>query len=298
MKPFLPMFHALPPPSDQELSRVRQAADLKVSLLIPARNSGHALEATAVEAHRYLSQHFGSSFEIILIPNSHTGQSADSSLAVAQTLAARFSQIQICTHLGPVGKGAALRSGFLMSRGEIIFFTDADLPYELRFFEEAAELLGAGYDFVTGNRRLSSSHFNIPVKLLPLAYGRHRMGLAFNAAVRLLIPLKTSDTQAGIKALSRRFACEAFQHLSCPGFFFDLELFLVQQAGGYRHRELPVTLFLNSEKSTVKIFRDLFLAGYWLTRITVRNLLGKYRAAIQAPTLLENLDRTESEVSS
>jgi hypothetical protein len=157
--------------------------------------------------------------------------------------------------------------------------TDADLPYELEFFTRATRELSSGIDFVTGNRRLGSSEFSLPVELLPVAYNRHRLGLAFNAVVRLLFGVRTTDTQAGIKAMSRRFAEAAFSDQVCPGFFFDLEFFLTAQGRGFQHRELPVVLRLESEKSTVRIVRESLQAAYWLSRIFALKLRAHYGSA-------------------
>ena len=256
-------------------------ADLEVSLIIPARNSSHTLEATVTEAHEYLRRRYGSSFEIILVPNPDPENPGDQSIDVAHALAERFQEVRVCPHFTPRGKGAAVRTGFLTSRGKWIFFTDADLPYDLDFFDQAALRLKSGFDLVTGNRRLPSSHFHIPVTLLPLAYGRHRLGLWFNRLVRWLLPITTTDTQAGIKALSRRMAVEAFSRQSCPGFLFDLEIFLTANGLGYFQTDLPVTLHLNSEKSTVRILRECLLVANWLSRIRFRNLKRAYGASFR-----------------
>jgi hypothetical protein len=94
--------------------------------------------------------------------------------------------------------------------------------------------------------------------------------------VRAFFPVNTTDTQAGIKAMSRELAREAFSRLECPGFFFDLEIFLTARAKKMRQIDLPVLLFLNTEKSTVRIIRESFLAAYWLSRIYLRQLKGVY----------------------
>ncbi len=259
---------------------------LEVSLIIPAKNSSQTLEKTVTEAHEFLNKRY-SAFEIILVPTLDSRTPEDDSDLVADRLAQKFSSVRVCRHYSPRGKGAAVRTGFLNSKGKWIFFTDADLPYNLDFFDRAANQLKSGYDFVTGNRRLPSSQFHLPVSLLPLAYGRHRLGLWFNRIVRWLLPISTTDTQAGIKALSRRLALEAFSRQTCPGFLFDLELFLTAKGLGYSQTELPVTLYLNSEKSTVRILRECILVANWLSRIRIQNLRKRYgQSANQTQNIL------------
>ncbi len=259
---------------------------VEVSLIIPARNSAHSLEQAVGEADRFLRARFQHSYEIILVPNPSLQDKLDLSREAAQDLATRFPAVRVHPHALPPGKGAAIRTGFGFARGKWIFLTDADLPYDLSFFDGAALKLQEGYDLVTGNRRLPSSYFCVPVNLLPLTYSRHRLGLGFNRLVRLLLPIQTTDTQAGIKALSRRLAVEVFNRQSCPGFLYDLEIFLTAHGQGYLQTSIPVTLFLNSEKSTVRILRECLLVANWLTRILWRNKMGAYGKQARPRSLL------------
>lgn len=273
---------AMPPlPAGADAARGPEAGgpSVRASLIIPARNAADSIEKAALEAHRFLERAFPGSFELILVPNPRPGYTDDRTESVARALASRLPGIRVAPHLFPPGKGAALRTGFLASRGELVFFTDADLPYDLEFLERATRKLEEGHDLVTGNRRLPESEFDLPVHLMKLAYGRHRLGLLFNRAARLLFPIGTTDTQAGIKAMSRRLASAAFGRQACPGFFFDLEIFLTAMENSYRITELPVTLFLNSEKSTVRLLREAWLATFWLLRLAVRNHRRAYRIA-------------------
>lgn len=253
---------------------------ISASLLIPARQAAHALEETVEKARAAMSRVYSDqpgSYEIILIPNPRPGDTEDQSGEIADRLAAKYpEQVRSIHHHLPQGKGAALRTGFLHSKGNSIFFTDADLPYDLDFIRQAKTHLEQDCELVTGNRRLDLSFFDLPLELLPLAYKRHRLGLLFNWTVRILFPIQTTDTQAGIKGMSRRLALEAFSRQICPGFFFDLELFLTALNSSCQIKELPVTLFLNTEKSTVRLIRDAILATFWLLRLAIRNRMGAY----------------------
>lgn len=254
-------------------------ACLEATLLIPVCDGADHLEFSVPRAYAYLEKRFGRSFEILIVPNNCASPGGDDRTAeVANALEARFPvvrQIRIPPDQ-PHGKGAALREGAYASRGRHVFFTDADLPYDLEFFDEAVRQLDAGADLVTGNRRLPGSRLEAPFELLRFAWKRHRVGAAFNRITRLMLGLHTTDTQAGIKAMSRRLAAAAFSRVSCPGFFFDLELFLTARAQGYRAVELPVTLTLRSENSTTFLVRELLVGLAWLVRIAWRDRRGLY----------------------
>lgn len=233
------------------------------------------LEHTVLSIRDYLQNRFSDGFEIIIIPNGSSVE-GDQTYKVAKELARRFPEVNLVNHQVAPGKGAALRTGFAQSLGKWVFFIDADFPYDLSFFTIAAKLLEDGVDFISGNRRLRESQFNIPVPLLHLAYRRHCIGLVFNRIVRFLFPIKTSDTQAGIKAMSHRMAEAAFSRQTCPGFLFDIEFFLCCDGFNFRSAEIPVTFFLRSEKSTIQLWREGVQAGIWLAKIFWRYKRGWY----------------------
>ncbi len=249
---------------------------LEVSFLIPAHRAESQLQDTVEKVHHYLQSNYPGSFEIILVPNGNK-QGQDLTLEAAEKLSQRFSEVKTCkTALRLGGKGIALKNGFFASRGKRIFFSDADLPYDLSFFDEAKILMDQGYEFITGNRRLPNSRFTLPVSVLPLAYKRHRLGLKFNSLTRMLFPIQSRDTQAGIKAMSRAFAEKAFQRMICDGFLFDVEFFLVAKEFETKRAELPIHLYLNHEKTTVRIFHETLSIGPMLGRILKNYYQGHY----------------------
>lgn len=263
---------------------------LQVSFLIPARSIDPSFRLHLSAIHSFLRARFQDQFEIIIIPNPKPNTTS-TVIKDCEILSKEFSQVRSIPHRCPPqtpGKGAAIFTGFSHSQGKWIWFTDSDLPYGLNFFDRASELHHKGVDFITGNRRLPTSHFIVPVALLKLAASRHRLGLLFNRFARLFLPLHTTDTQAGIKAMTHEFANAAFHQLTCPGFFFDLELFLTASFCGFSHRELEVELHLNTEKSTVRIIRESVLALYWLARIILQTKVGHYKQINNAATLKVN----------
>ena len=249
----------------------------QVSLLVPAHHCSEQLLENIPILHAFFSEHFPRRFEIILIPNPVLEDPA--TLLAAQKLAKRFPEVRACVTSVNPGKGQALKEGFGMARGRWIFTTDADLPFDLAFFLEAGRMLKLGFHLVTGNRRLPYSRFRIPTRVLHMVYQRVLLGRLFNFFVRMLFPIHTTDTQAGIRAMTRETALEVFRRQVCPLYSYDIEMFLTVQGTGRRIAELPVVLNLPSEKSTIRIFRSGFIALYWITRIFGLYLRGHYSRA-------------------
>lgn len=251
------------------------------SFLIPTHYSGTECLQTARSIHQALRDlgHAPGSFEILLLPN---GENGEDPRALAHALRSPEAddlptEVFVLPQPPIAGKGSALRAGVKSASGRWIAMTDADLPYRLHALGKAEKLLLQGYDWITLNRRTAESTFTLPLDLLPIAFGRHRLGLLFNRAVRTLFGIQTRDTQSGLKFFDGEFARAAFERVSSPTFFYDVELFLVSQQGGFDRAEIPAELTLRDEKSTVRLLRDATQALCWLGRIWIQNRRGRYR---------------------
>lgn len=249
------------------------------SLIIPVRRPPELFMEHIRDICAYFADRALLPFELILVPNSAPGDESDPAQELSARLADELKGVRCVPHSGRPGKGLAIQTGVRASRGRYIFFTDADLPYSLQFFVEAVALLKSGTALVVGNRRRPESWFEVPVPLLQYVYSRHRLGLLFNRAVRFLLPIPFTDTQAGIKAMTRELAQAAFSRDICPGFFFDLEIFLSADGLGLEMVDLPVHFTQHDETTTVRFVRSALSALYWLARIKVRHMRGYYRAA-------------------
>lgn len=249
----------------------------KISLLVPVHDSPELLEENVPILLSFFSAHYGERFEIILIPNPILKDTP--TLTAARKLARRHLKVRVCPTAVLPGKGLALKEGFGMARGRLIYTIDADLPYDLGFFLDAEKLLERGFHLVLGNRRLPVSRFRMPVGVLKLVYRRFLVGLWFNRALRLFFPVGTSDTQAGIRAMTRDTAEAVFRRQVCPSFMHDVEMILTVRETGRRLAELPVLLHLKTEKSTVRILRAGLDSLFWLSRIAWLRAKGHYSNA-------------------
>lgn len=250
---------------------------IEVSVIVPT-TPGYSslLNRTVQELVSHFRKTHAHQFEIVVVTNGKASKALESLHAEVRSLANTHPEIRTAHVTGKPGKGAALQLGFANSSGRYICFTDADLPYELSFFSRALKQLENGAHLVSGNRRLPESRFDVPVSNLKLAYSRHCLGLLFNRFVRLMLPIETRDTQAGIKAMSRYLAQSTFSNQICGGFHFDLEIFLTAKEENLPIFELPVRLFLENEKSTVRVVKETIGTLYWLWRITFRYWTGGY----------------------
>jgi glycosyltransferase involved in cell wall biosynthesis len=160
---------------------------LRVSIVLPAFNEeanirGAIGEATAT-AERLFAEH-----EIIVVDDG----SRDRTAAIAKEIAERDRRIRVICHGRNRGYGEALRSGFLASRLDFVFFTDADLQFDMDEIERFLPFAGT-VDVVAGYRVNRQD---------PLS--RRLMAYAWNLFVRVLFYVPVRDIDCAFKLLDRQ----------------------------------------------------------------------------------------------
>ncbi|MFW0151276.1 glycosyltransferase family 2 protein [Mycobacterium sp. smrl_JER01] len=205
-----------------------------VSLVIPVRNEARNVAWV-------LEQITDDVDEIILVD----GASTDATLITAL----RYRpDITVVPQEG-VGKGSALRTGFLAATGDIIVMMDADgsmAPQEIRHY---VHFLRNGYDFVKGSRFIGGGG---SLDITPFRKLGNRFLLAvFNS----LYDSDLTDLCYGFCAFHRRYL-ELLQ-LSATGFEIEAEMTVQAMQAGLRIAEVPsLEMPRRSGKSNLRAVRD------------------------------------------
>lgn len=194
----------------------------RLSLVFPVfdeeRNVGPLLESALALAPRLATP-----FEVIVVDDG----SRDRSAAIVEAWARRDARVRLLHHPTNVGYGAALRSGLRAARGEWVFFTDADLQFDLA---ELEHLLARASDaeLVVGYRAPRRDPWNR--RLLAWGWGR---------LVRALFGLRVRDIDCAFKVFHRP-VLEALP-IESLGAFVSTELLVRATRAGFRVVEVPVT---------------------------------------------------------
>lgn len=259
---------------------------LEVSLLVPVHvpRPVEWVRRAMAPTIAFLRERWGASFEVILAPCGPVGVGDDLGYSLGN-LAAPGTPLQLLPTIPAGGDvhGLALRAAFLKSRGRVLFTLNLEQPCDPAFFQRAFDEVSKGIDLVHANRRMPESRFRIPVRVLPFVYARHRLGLAFNRLVKLLLPVATTDTHAGNLAMSRRMATEGFALQRFPGFLFDVELSVIASTLSMGQKDLPERLYLSEEKPSSRVFRETVTIAWRLPILWWRFLRGLYAPMGRAP---------------
>ena len=184
-----------------------------VSLVLPAYNEVLNLERAVAEASGPLAR-IDPAWEIILVDDAST----DGTGALADRLAAEYGDgphgpfVRAVHHAENKGLGGAVRSGFQAARGEVVIYTDSDLPFDMNELEAAhARLIETGADIVCGYR--ANGHPGLKRKVYSAGYG---------TLVRAALGVRVQDVNFALKVMRREVLGAV--HLTTDGSFIDAEL--------------------------------------------------------------------------
>lgn len=209
-------------------------------------NENKIIAQTARDAYNYMTENFGSDFEIIF---SNDG-STDGCDRTVEKLG--LPNVRVVGHKNNAGKGRAVREAVLVSNGDIVVFTDADLAYGLSVVGEAVKIFEKQKcDMVIGSRQLHKDGYDgytifrkiaskVYIKVLGLAGG-----------------FTLSDSQCGFKAFKGDLARKIFSYCKTDGFAFDLEAILLAIKINSEIVEMPVKI-INHRESKVHVMSDAF----------------------------------------
>lgn len=235
-----------------------------LSVVVPAYNEERRLPQTLEIIDAFLAkQSYGS--ELIIIDDG----SADKTSAVVEAYGINHPRIKLIRN-DHRGKGYAVRTGVLASRGHIVLFSDADLSTPIEEIGEMLPWFERGYGVVIGSREGKGA------RRIKEPFYRHIMGRVFNMVVRILTVRGIDDTQCGFKAFRDDVARDVFTRMKLYGenakkitdamvTGFDVEVLFLAQKAGVKIREVPVEWRYGTEtkvnplKDSWRNFRDVVM---------------------------------------
>lgn len=195
-----------------------------LSVVLPAYNEADNIDE-AIEGSVNALRALVRDWEVIVVDDG----SADDTASRVAAWSVREPGVRLVKHPQNRGYGAALRSGFRAARMDFVFFTDADLQFDLT---ELSLLLPhtRRYDIVAGYRHDRQDPWNR--RLNAWAWGR-LVDAVFDVGVR--------DVNCAFKVFRRDVLDRVV--IRSDGAFVNTEILAKARARGVRVRQVPVTHF-------------------------------------------------------
>lgn len=232
-----------------------------ISVVIPAYNEAERLGSTLERTVEYLSRR-GVSYEVLVVDDG----SRDRTIEVAEAFAG--NGVRVIRHESNRGKGAAIKTGVLASRGAEVLLSDADASTPIEELEKLQRRL-AEAPVVLGSRSVAGSDIR-----QHQPFYRELMGKTFNRIIRVAGVRGLNDTQCGFKLLDGVVAREIGAELTIDGFAYDVELVWLARRRGYKVVEVGV-VWVDSPDSRVDPIRSSLSMLRDLVRMRIRHSGGR-----------------------
>ena len=185
-------------------------------------------------------------YEILIVDDCST----DATGAIADQLAAIDDRVRVVHHDVNRKLGGSIKTGLAEARGDLVLYTDADMPFDLKDLEKALRLLRV-YDADI----VSAYRFDRTGEGAKRALYSH----VYNTLIKTVLRVRLRDVNFAFKVVRRR----VLEHLELKseGSFIDVELLARAQRMGFYIIQFGVDYFPRargtSTLSSWKVIRDI-----------------------------------------
>jgi len=242
-----------------------------ISVIFPAFNEEGNIRCTVETALTVLPK-IATRWEVIVVDDG----SSDATALICDDLKARYPEVEVICHGQNRGYGAALKSGIMSAKYDLIFFSDSDGQFDLRDLQQLISW-SEDYDIVAGYRAKRHDPLH-----------RRINALGWNALVRLVLGIKIRDIDCAFKLFRR----SVFDHIQirCVGAMVNTEILAQATRLGMRIHQVKVNHFPRrygkqsgaNPRVIVIAFRELGRLWRKLRRVKP-DQTGLYSATNEAP---------------
>ena len=236
----------------------------KLSVFFPMWNEQdyivRAVDAAREECDDLIASGDISDYEVIVVDDASTDRTGE----IAADLAARDPRVKVVTHPENRKLGGSMKSGFEAATGDLVLYTDADLPFDMHDVHKAIRLLRYyDADIVSAYRFDRTGE----------GWVRTVYSSLYNAMVRVLFGVRFRDINFAFKLCRTRIFDKVT--LRSEGSFIDAELIVKAKRHGFEVIQFGVDYFprtrgvstLSSPAVIAKILREAFSLRREIRRI-------------------------------
>jgi glycosyltransferase involved in cell wall biosynthesis len=202
-----------------------------ISVVLPMYNEEAYVERAVKAVRAALREVGGEGHEILIVDDASTDRTG----ALADAIAQADPSVRVLHNDRNRTLGGSLRRGYAAATGDLILYTDADLPFDLQEVPRAVRLLEYQQADVLAAYRFDRTSEGLLRTLYTLVY---------SALIRTLFALRLRDVNFSFK-LFRRSLLDTFE-LKSEGSFIDAEFLLRSRKAGASIIQIGVDYFPRS----------------------------------------------------
>jgi glycosyltransferase involved in cell wall biosynthesis len=223
-----------------------------VTFVVPAYDEERGI-AGVVE--RLAALELGVPVEILVVDDG----SRDGTARVLEGLSARVPRLSVVRHARNKGYGAALKTGFLRARHDVVVITDGDGTYPEARIADLLARVDDGADMAVGSRTGADVH-------IPLVRRPAKAFLRWLASY--LAGTEIPDLNSGLRAIRRELVVR-YRPILPDGFSFTTTITLASLTNDHRVDYVQIDYAKRSGRSKIRPIRDTL--GF--TQLIVRTVL-------------------------
>ncbi len=210
------------------------------SVIVPCFNEEGAIASTIKAISATLKDR--GPFEILIVDDGST----DGSATILEQLKAQHLALRIIPHSRNFGYGAALKTGIIHARSNVIVITDADGTYPIDRIPDLLREMEAGADMVVGARIGADVTYSM-LRRIPKVF--------LKAYVAWIAGQPVADMNSGLRAF-RRDVAEQFLAILPDSFSFTTTITLAMLTNRHRVVYMPISYAKRTGQSKIKPVRD------------------------------------------
>ena len=235
-----------------------------LSIVIPLFNEERRLKYSFHNIKKLIKNKKIEKIEIIFVDDGSTDKSKQIIYNFIKNLD-KSVDAQLINVKKNLGKGHALRKGFLASKNEWVLTSDVDFSVPiiclLNWINKS--YISQKFDIYFGSRALKKSY---------VISSKHRifLGKIYRYLILLFFKINIKDTQCGFKLYKRKKTRSIFLNLTRFEFDHDLEIALLARKKNIKIKELPVT-WKHTSDSKVNVIKDSLKMFFGIFILFFRN---------------------------
>ena len=218
---------------------------MELSLVLPCYNEAEHVDRSVPRLIGFLDA-MKLDYELVFVDDASRDDTRERLARLAQAYSGH--RIRVLHHPHNLGRGAAVRDGFLASQGEILGYLDVDLEVDVVYVLAMVMAIRGGTDVAVGAR---------VYRVQPRYWYRHLLSRGYSGMTRQVLGIPYQDTESGYKFFRRAAALELVAATEDEGWFWDTEVMSRAHERELAVAEIPCLFQRNHGKtSTVRPVRD------------------------------------------